>query len=332
MNQINNSLFKRMNNEISINSPQRKILDSIIAFYYENGNSDFDEKIQIMNLIKILTPNFSMIQVDNDIKDPLYYIQEQKKCIKFVNINFKLFNVLVPKSISKNDLYSIGLFYKTLHNSNILLVYHNNILKKDESSIDNIQNEDIITIIEDVPFPDDTYYNNLLQYNKNEEILDIYFQEEGDRNSNSILKFPKNITVDELQKAIYLKFGYNKSNLILYDYKHHPLNSHLYKKVYELFAQKIFFKIAGDGLLSPYIQRFGKDICVKVIDKKTQKSTLSTYIGLLNSNKDLIKYIEINLDIKIKKMYLNKKEVNINEIRSLSSLGITHNCDCVIDY
>ena len=332
MNQINNSLFKRMNNEISINSPQRKILDSIIAFYYENGNSDFDEKIQIMNLIKILTPNFSMIQVDNDIKDPLYYIQEQKKCIKFVNINFKLFNVLVPKSISKNDLYSIGLFYKTLHNSNILLVYHNNILKKDESSIDNIQNEDIITIIEDVPFPDDTYYNNLLQYNKNEEILDIYFQEEGDRNSNSILKFPKNITVDELQKAIYLKFGYNKSNLILYDYEYHPLNYILYKKIYELFVLNIFFKIAGDGLLSPYIQRFGKDICVKVIDKKTQKSTLSTYIGLLNSNKDLIKYIEINLDIKIKKMYLNKKEVNINEIRSLSSLGITNNCDCVMDY
>ena len=83
-----------------------------------------------MNLIKILTPNFSMIQVDNEIKDPLYYIQEQKKCIKFVNINFKLFNVLVPKSISKNDLYSIGLFYKTLYNSKILLVYHNNILKK----------------------------------------------------------------------------------------------------------------------------------------------------------------------------------------------------------
>lgn len=332
MNQINNSLFKRMNNEISINSPQRKILDSIIAFYYENGNSDFDEKIQIMNLIKILTPNFSMIQVDNDIKDPLYYIQEQKKCIKFVNINFKLFNVLVPKSISKNDLYSIGLFYKTLYTSKILLVYHNNILKKDESSIDNIQNEDIITIIEDVPFPDDTYYNNLLQYNKNEEILDIYFQEEGDRNSNSILKFPKNITVDELQKAIYLKFGYNQSNLILYDYKYHPLNYKLYKKVYEFFEPKIFFKIAGDGLLSSYIQIFGKDICVKVIDKKTQKSTLSAYIGLLNSNKDLIKYIEINLDIKIKKMYLNKKEVNINEIRSLSSLGITNNCDCAIDY
>ena len=80
------------------------------------------------------------------------------------------------------------------------------------------------------------------------------------------------------------------------------------------------------------IQRFGKEIYVEVIDKKNQESTLSAYIGLLNSNKDLIKYIEINLGIKIKKMYLNKKEVNINEIRSLSSLGITNNCDCVIDY
>ena len=100
-NNINNSLFKRTQNEISSNSPQRRILDSIIRYYYEKGNSDFDEKLQIMYLINLLTPNFSMIKIDEDIKDPLYYIKEEKKCIKFINSDFKLFNVKVPKSISK---------------------------------------------------------------------------------------------------------------------------------------------------------------------------------------------------------------------------------------
>lgn len=125
-----------------------------------------------MNLIHLLTPNFSMIKIDNDIKDPLFYIKEEKKYIKFVNSDFKLFNVRVPKSITKRDLYSIALLYTSFFNSdisNILLVYNNNILIQDESSINNIQNEDILTIIEETVFPDDSYYNNLLKKYKNEK-------------------------------------------------------------------------------------------------------------------------------------------------------------------
>lgn len=125
-----------------------------------------------MNLIHLLTPNFSMIKIDNDIKDLLFYIKEEKKYIKFVNSDFKLFNVRVPKSITKRDLYSIALLYTSFFNSdisNILLVYNNNILIQDESSINNIQNEDILTIIEETVFPDDSYYNNLLKKYKNEK-------------------------------------------------------------------------------------------------------------------------------------------------------------------
>ena len=77
-NNIYSNLLKRIHNEVSINSHQRKILDSIIEFYYKNGNSDFDEKIQIINLINLLTPSYSKIKIDNETKDPLYYRWRRK--------------------------------------------------------------------------------------------------------------------------------------------------------------------------------------------------------------------------------------------------------------
>ena len=331
-NYINNPILKRTQYGISINSPQIKLLDSIINFYYKNGYEDFDEKIQIMNLINLLTPNFLMIKVDNEIKDPLYYIREEKKSIKFVNLDFKLFNVMIPKSISQGDLYSISLLYKTFHNSKILLVYQNNILKNDESSIDNIKNGDIITIIEDIPFPDDSYYNNLIEKNKNEEMINVLFKDQSDSHFFLNFKFPKNITIKEMEKAVYLKLGYNSSNLLFFTLSSYSLKGLYIRKVYELSPFLVHFKKIGE-VLGTGIQCFGKQIKIEVYEEKNkQMPILSAYIGLLNSIKHLINYIENNLITKIKKMIINQKEININEIKSLSSLGITNNCSCIIDY
>ena len=331
-NYINNPILKRTQYGIPINSPQIKLLDSIINFYYKNGYEDFDEKIQIMNLINLLTPNFLMIKVDNEIKDPLYYIREEKKSIKFVNLDFKLFNVKIPKSISQGDLYSIALLYKTFHNSKILLVYQNNILKNDESSIDNIKNGDIITIIEDIPFPDDSFYNNLIEKNKNEEMINVLFKDQNDIDFLLNLKFPKNITIKEMEKAVYLKLGYNSSNLLFFTLSSYSLKGLYIRKVYELSPFLVHFKIVGE-VLGTAIQCFGKQIKIEVYEQKNKQNTiLYAYIGLLNSIKHLINYIESNLIIKIKKIIINQKEININEIKSLSSLGITNNCFCIIDY
>ena len=311
-NNINSNLLKRIHNEVSINSPQRKILDSIIEFYYKNGNSDFDEKIQIINLINLLTPNYSKIKIDNETKDPLYYIEGEEKYIKFITCDFKLINVRIPSSICKRDLYSIALSYKTLFCSEIMLVHNNNILKEDESSIDNIENEDIIIIIESIVFPDDSYYNNLIQNNRNEEMINVCFKD-NNTNLTLYLEFPKNATINELQKAFYLKYGYNRANISLYDYTYPSLNDYNNKKVYELFIFTIYFRIAGEGVLGTYIQTFGKVINVKTeytLDNEIVKQT--TQIRLLNTCKDLIKYIEAGLSgslLKIKRLYLNKKKL-----------------------
>ena len=216
-----------------------------------------------------------------------------------------------------------------------MLVHNNNILKEDESSIDNIQNEDIITIIESIVFPDDSYYNNLIQNNRNEEMINVCFKD-NNTDLTLYLEFPKNATINELQKAFYLKYGYNRANMSLYDYTYHSLNDYNNKKVYELFIFTIYFRIAGDGLLGTYIQTFGKVINVEVgFVLNNQIVHQTAPIGLLNTCKDLINYIEASLSdssLKIKRIFLNKKEVNINEIKSLGSLGINNDCVCFVEF
>ena len=93
--------------------------------------------------------------------------------IKF--INYKEYKVNIPLSITKYDLYSIAQNYKCFQNnikhlsgnhSNILLLNNNLILNRDETSIECINENDIIIIIEPRNFPDDSYYKSLQERTK----------------------------------------------------------------------------------------------------------------------------------------------------------------------
>jgi len=72
---------------------------------------NFDYPNQIKNLLYFLYLNYQLDKSDN-IEDPLYYINEPKKMIKFINSNYKEYKVNIPLSITKNDLYSIAQNYK----------------------------------------------------------------------------------------------------------------------------------------------------------------------------------------------------------------------------
>ena len=100
------------------------------------------------------------------MKDPLFYINEPKILISFINSNYIIKKVKILKS--NTQLYTIADLYKLSHNSNILLVHKNKILNKDESSFDFISDNDNIIIIEPIYFPDNTYYNSLKKKSLNE--------------------------------------------------------------------------------------------------------------------------------------------------------------------
>ena len=143
----------------NLNENQKELIDSIIQFYKENRNDymNFDNPYQIKNLIYFLSLNYVKLDITNNIEDPLYYIEEPKKIIKFINSDYKEYKVNIPKSITKFDLYSIAQKYKSFKNnlkylsgdySNILLIYNNLILNRDETSIECIKENDIIIIVE----------------------------------------------------------------------------------------------------------------------------------------------------------------------------------------
>ena len=156
------------NNYLGINNfdkNQLKLINSIIEFYKQNDNDmmNFEYPNQIKAILNLLNPNYSGFKYQNGIEDPLHYIKEPKKIIKFVNSNYIIYDVSIPKSITKYDLYTIAQKYKyfKFSKSNVLLIHMNNILNKDETSIECISDNDKIIIIEPRNYPDNSYYESL---------------------------------------------------------------------------------------------------------------------------------------------------------------------------
>ena len=126
---------------------------------------DYSEPNQIKHLLNNLDTNSPLLKEGNDIDDPLSYVNDKKKVIKFINHDFKIFNVKVPISIDKKTLYDIATLYQSMINARILLIYMNCILYQDESSSDCIGDGDFVIIIENIYYLDDTYYNSLNNIN-----------------------------------------------------------------------------------------------------------------------------------------------------------------------
>ena len=313
VSQINNNNMSMNINNFWININQISLLLAIVDFYHKTKNEfvDINDKYQIMNIMNRLNPNLSTLKQDNEIHDPLYYIKEPKKVVKFVNSDFKLFNVKIPSFIDKIDLYSIASSYKALNISDILLISKNCIIKKDESSLDFISEGDLIIIIENRIYPDDSYYKSLLINNNNSEIKNFIW-----KNSYGItLQFPSKITISQMKKAIYLKFGYHCKEIICDWFSRRndetlegiPSNSSLsYGLAYQILNTKI-------NLL-------GKKIKIRI--KTKNQLQLIILLGTLDSNKFLVRRIEADLQKKVKKTYFNEKELNIKDEMSIDSLGL----------
>ena len=114
---------------------------------------NFDNKIQMKNLFKSL---FSKnISFENKINE-FNYIKSEKKRIKFIYNNKKRFIIGITNFVTIEELYSIARKYKSSDISHFILIYNNKILRN-EFSFDKILNNDIIFVIEDMLYPDNSY-------------------------------------------------------------------------------------------------------------------------------------------------------------------------------
>ena len=111
----------------------------------------------------------------------------------------------IPIFFTNKELYSIAERYQSFRSTNIILIHNNKILKDDESSLDKISNNDIIWIIEDRLYPDNTYYFNLQNKFFGKPKLNIFI-EFAEGKENFILS--EEVTIHELIRAIVEKKGY----------------------------------------------------------------------------------------------------------------------------
>ena len=334
INQINNNINLNINQNINNqnnmnynfkNQNQKILVDKIIDFYERNNRKymNYNEPNQIKKLLDNLDINSPNLKEGNDIDDPMPYINEKKKLIKFINHDSKIFNVKVPRSIDKMTLYQIARKYQNFYNSNILLIYMNCILNEDESSIECISDDDYVIIIEDIYYLDDSYLNSLFNTNSN-NISNITIIMER----KPILNIPvfAGTKFSQVFKALLFHFGCN--------YQYH-YNGKFFdgenKKTNMLIPEKknIAIECSNVGNVEHY-GYLGKIISIKTIFSDEKGTDFSSYpktveIGLLNSTTYLFSKIENLLEWKIKKIYFGGKEINCEEEKSLLSLGINEN-------
>ena len=214
-NQINNNNINQnqnVNNQDNYNinfknHNQKKLVDKIIDFYQKNGRKymNLSEPNQIKKLLDNLDIDSPNLKEGNDIDDPMPYIKEKKKLIKFINHDFKIFNVKVPISIDKKTLYKIAGRYKTYCGSKILLIYMNCVLNEDDSSIDSISDDDYVIIIENIYYLDDSYLISLNNENHSYELRNVVILMK--KKPIKVLKILTGTKFSELFKALLFYFG-----------------------------------------------------------------------------------------------------------------------------
>lgn len=328
--QKTNSEMKLDNFRIDIN--QIGLINSIINFYHISGNEylNINEKYQIMNIINRLNPDISSLKENEKILDPLYYIKEPKKLIKFINSDFNLFNVKIPISINKTDLYSIVDQYKYLNNTNILLIHNNSIIEKDETSIKFLSEGDMVIIIENRNYKDDSFYNSLIKNNNGADLINIRLIDDYRENPTYILQFPSNISYSQMMKAINLKFGYCKNDNIYVNHIFTDGKKSL-KEIFIYLMNDIHYYKKG-RVVAFHMNIYGKYLQIKVSNKLKTEYITTICLGLLNSNKLLVTRIEAETGRKVKNIFFNNNKLNIKDEMSIYSMGITQNCSCLAEF
>ena len=342
-NQMNQNFMNNNNNNVinddniyNLDKDKLDLINSIIEFYKINNIvcMNFEYPNQIKALLNLLNENYSGFKYENDIKDPLFYINGPKTTIKFINSNFYVKKVNIPKSITQYDLYSVAKLYKNnFYNNNILLIHKNKILKRDESSIDFISENDNIIIIEPRYFPDDSYYNYLMKKSSNDfsnVSLILY-------NGEKLFKtFPKDITIGEMCKAFYLILGASNYEYIFLKYGNGFRIDPNDKTKLKEFGNFLFLEERGhETIMGTQIEILGKQINFTIYSNDKTMTYNHYIIGILNKIEDIIKYCEPIVGKRIKKIKIGEIEIKKDEDKilcSLLSLGIIKDFDCHIEF
>ena len=330
MNQMNNNINNNMNNFNPMNQMNNNIN------YYMNYYSQLNQMNDNLNFN--MNNNNSMFYNANNnydiIIDLFPYIKEEKKIIKFINSDYKSNSIKIPISINKSELYSIAYNYKSHPSLKFILSYKNVMIREDESSIEEIPEGAEINIIEERPIPNTCYYDKLIKKYGNDDIRIVKFLDPF--GNNKLLNFPGEATLSDVKISYYNKYGLNE-NMASLLYNSIKMNDNDKRRIKDITNSGITISVMN---LMYYAQKnnFGKRLVGNVIAKieTKEKEDIKYFqieIGTLESTSKLFDRIEIMLCLnkKIKRLYLNNKEINREDKQSIKSLGIKENFNVIVE-
>ena len=203
-------------------------------------------------------------------------------------------------------------------------------MSEDETSIDCINENDEIKIIEQLHGVDFSYYDLYLSRHKNENRLRIFF-EFNNGLKNRITCVTGNTTIEEMIKILF-----NKTNIP--QSKGEEFYTILYNGCTVSLQDKSTLndKNIHDGALFHVIQkmsicRIGNGKTLEVYIKENNNLICKTMAGTLQTIKDFNYNLFIDFP-KIKRIVnINGKEYDKNDERTFSSIGIRDNFTCNVE-
>jgi hypothetical protein len=239
------------------------------------------------------------------------YIKSDKKTIKFIYNNKKRYLMNIPTIFSNEEIYSIASRYLSFYPHIYILIHNNKILKKEEATIKEISNNDIIWVIENKIYPDDSYYISLKHKYQNTEIINV-FMDFPDINDRVVYQISREATIQELIKAITEERGLTLTQCQLYCIPElNPNDNRKIKEIFRCGIIKISCTIKTNVLSS--FPHLGKNIIA--LNKKTG---IKIEIGTL----DPISLLFDGLKKKVKKIIIGKIELSPETENYLAFYGI----------
>jgi len=330
INNNNNNLIGSKDDIIfnynNLNKVQKNLINQIIKFYQENGLFEMNllNKNQINQLIKQLNPYSISDENRIDRLNDFDYIKKEKKLIKFVNSNFKIFDINIPTFITKFDLYSIANGYKVFISTKILLIHDNKILNKDESSIDEISNNDFVLIIENRLYPDKSSYIFLKNKYPSLDFINVFIN--FTNNLKKIYNVSREATIGEFINMVIEDNGLVESEC-KFNIGNQTLNKNDNKKIKEthlLDPSKILCN--NSHFIAFYF--FGKIIKGHTMIKKQK---IIVEIGTLNKITLLFFDLEGKMGMFVKSIVIGNIRLNRDSDNCLFLYGINENFNFICE-
>ena len=303
--------------------------------WINNGFYPYNQMFQIQNqMMNQMQNNYQQKSNEKDeINDIFNEIKEKKKQIVFNRVlDNKSFKILIPCSLRKNDLYGAASRFKKFEFSQMQLFHKETFLNSDETKIDCINEGDEVKIIEVLLGVDFSCYDSYLSKHENEEKINIYFCCHDGR--KKVLQFTLNTTIKEMANLFFNKMYIpecERENFnFIYEGSTLDVNDEILKnkiKVQSKFPSiTVYYWSNSNSLYGHKGKNIGALIYIngRLIAKRI--------FGTLELIKNFYKGIENSYCLDILKFKINGKEIQKDDERTLSCMGIREEFTCDIEY